>query len=235
MNTLKPVGHARETQPAIVYGVHTMHAPRIASVSVITAFEYADDCNVDRVLRLIADHLIANGVTVAGLLQINHARAGRLRCHMILEELESTEQVVISEDRGPQARGCMLDRHALLRAEALALRALARQPDLLIVNKFGKAEVEGGGFRSVIADALMRLVPVLIAVPQRNLEQWHAYADQLSIDHAFETLEDNVASLCHQLGFDRLIEDAFSARRVEQNSVSSAIDHRSAAMRVGAE
>ncbi len=42
------------------------------------------------------------------------------------------------------------------------------RPDLLIVNKFGKMEGEGRGFRDLIARAVAEGVPVLIGVNGLN-------------------------------------------------------------------
>ncbi len=85
-------------------------------------------------------------------------------------------RIAISEDRGPLARGCRLDAHEMARAIALVSDTLRERPQLLMLNKFGKAEAEGGGFRPLIAAALEQGVPVLIAVPLRNLDAWRNFA-----------------------------------------------------------
>ena len=54
--------------------------------------------------------------------------------------------------------------------------ALSEETSILVLNKFGKSEGEGGGFRPLIADALDRSIPVLIAVPWRNIESWREFA-----------------------------------------------------------
>ena len=43
-------------------------------------------------------------------------------------------------------------------------------PDLLVLNKFGKVEAEGRGLLDLVAMAVDRGVPVVIGVPVRNLE-----------------------------------------------------------------
>jgi nucleoside-triphosphatase THEP1 len=55
-------------------------------------------------------------------------------------------------------------------------RALADRPDVVIVNKFGKSESEGGGLRDVIADVVGAGIPLLISVPRRNLDAWRSFA-----------------------------------------------------------
>jgi glycosyltransferase involved in cell wall biosynthesis len=48
--------------------------------------------------------------------------------------------------------------------------ALAAGADVLVVNKFGKQEAMGRGFRPLIAEALGLGVPVLTGVSEANLE-----------------------------------------------------------------
>ena len=68
----------------------------------------------------------------------------------------------------------------LLRAMQIVAAALDRSADFLILNKFGKTEAEGGGLRDLIVQAVERGVPVLVAVPYRNLDNWRAFAGDLS-------------------------------------------------------
>lgn len=89
-------------------------------------------------------------------------------CDMDVKVLPNGPTLRISETRGTEARGCRLDPNALETAVALTANALGTKPDLLIVNKFGKHEASGRGFRPVIADALGKDVPVLVGVNTLN-------------------------------------------------------------------
>ena len=169
----------------------------------ITAIIYADGQPVERVIRRIADHLIAGGRSVVGFIEIRRLREARARCDMILQEIGSGELVTISEDRGPNARGCMLNVQELARAESLATGALENRPDLLIINKFGKTEAEGRGFRRLIILAIDQAIPVLIAVPARNLDPWKQFSAALANNVRGETLPSDIEELCAQLGFSR--------------------------------
>jgi hypothetical protein len=57
---------------------------------------------------------------------------------------------------------------------------LSSQTDLLVLCKFGKTEVEGGGFRSLIAKALELSVPVLVGVPLINLTPFREFSADLA-------------------------------------------------------
>lgn len=89
-------------------------------------------------------------------------------CDMDVKVLPNGPTLRISETRGTEARGCRLDPNALETAVALTANALGTQPDLLIVNKFGKHEASGRGFRPIIADALEKDIPVLVGVNTLN-------------------------------------------------------------------
>lgn len=141
----------------------------------IAALVYTDSSAADEALRDLAIELTGRGVRLAGLVQLNRARPGRSRCDMVLEEIASGELVPISQDRGPLARGCALDIGQLLAAMQLVRAQIEQQPDLLILNKFGKTEAEGGGFRELIAEAMEAGIPVVIAVPWRNIESWRLF------------------------------------------------------------
>jgi hypothetical protein len=52
--------------------------------------------------------------------------------------------------------------------------------DLLIVNKFGKHEAEGRGFRDVIAEALAMEIPVLVGLNSLNRPAFEDFAEGLA-------------------------------------------------------
>ncbi len=148
-----------------------------ADLSPIAALPYAEGAYPDALLdRLVRDFQSA-GYRVAGVLQHDFARRDRTRCDMNLEDLATGELVALSEDRGEASRGCRIDQNGLARAAALVEVALEKESvDLLVINKFGKIESEGGGLRDAIAEAITRGIPVIVGVPLRNLDAWNAFA-----------------------------------------------------------
>lgn len=151
-----------------------------ADAPLITAFVYGDNALADQALRRIIQEAEAAGLRLAGVVQRDTPRAGRTGCDMTLEEISTGAAIEISQDRGAHARGCRLDLGELTRAIQLVSSALRASPDLLVLNKFGKTEVEGGGFRTLIAEAIGQGVPVLIAVPYRNIDPWRAFAGEMA-------------------------------------------------------
>lgn len=168
--------------------------------AIITALLYTDGRQPGPVMRAIVDHAVDEGHAVAGFIEREEPRPGYRRCDMVLEDVASGARINISQQRGAQARGCMLDTAELSRAESLAGVALTHRPDLLVVNKFGKAEAEGAGFRPLIAAALGLDIPVLIAVPRRNLDAWRAFAGDLSAEIDIEELVADPGAAYIQLG-----------------------------------
>jgi nucleoside-triphosphatase THEP1 len=191
---------------------------RLTPPAPIVAILYSDGREVDPVIRRIADRLQAEGWSCAGFVQRELPRPDRSRCDMILEDLVTGVSVVISQDRGPGARGCRLDLSELLRAATLVRAALAEGPDLLIVNKFGKSEGEGGGFRPLIAEAVERGVPVLVAVPWRNIDSWRRFAADLATEHELADLPCQDALLLRHLGLVGATEDAAAGQRQRERT-----------------
>jgi hypothetical protein len=95
---------------------------------------------------------------------------------MYVRDLLSGEEILISSDRGNEARGCRLDAAAFVRIAAWVERALVEHVDLLVLNKFGKQEANGRGLRPLIAEALIAEIPVLTGVSRRNLADFLAFA-----------------------------------------------------------
>ncbi|MCB8836317.1 DUF2478 domain-containing protein [Aurantimonas sp. VKM B-3413] len=146
----------------------------------ITAIVYADGAAFEAFLKDAAYRMTAAGLRLAGLVQHSEARPGRAKCDMYLQDLATGRLAGISEDRGPEARGCVLDTDRLARICEAAETALSADTDLLVLCKFGKTEAEGGGFRGLIARALDLDVPVVIGVPRVNLEPFRAFAADLA-------------------------------------------------------
>lgn len=136
----------------------------------------------DRLMVAVAEALAARGIAVAGAVQVNVERGAGCRCDMDLRVLGGREVLRISEDRGPHSSGCRLDPRGLAEAVQRVETALDRGAALLIVNKFGKAESEGGGFRAVIGKAMLAGVPVLTAVSAKQVPGFLAFAEGLGTE-----------------------------------------------------
>jgi hypothetical protein len=153
----------------------------------ITAIVYPKGPDFEAFLRDVTATMAEQGMRLAGLVQHSQAKPGRTKCDMYLQDLTG-EVSAISDDRGPHARGCVLNTDRLLGACEAAKAGLSAETDLMVLCKFGKAEVEGGGFRSVIATALELSVPVLIGVPEINLSPFREFASGFAREIEFAEL-----------------------------------------------
>ena len=135
----------------------------------------------DRLLADTASALQAQGWRLAGAVQDNLDRGEEHACDMDLRILgDDGPAIRISQALGTCATGCRLDSGALQEAVGRAEIVLAAGADLVIVNKFGKQECYGRGFRDFIAEALAQDIPVLLSVPPEQLDGFHDFAGDLA-------------------------------------------------------
>jgi hypothetical protein len=115
---------------------------------------------------------------------------------MDLRLLGGPGRLRISQDLGPLSQGCRLDVARLEEAVGRVAAVLdARRPALVVINKFGKHEAEGRGFRPLIGRALAEGLPVLIAVSALNLPALQGFAEGLARE--LPAREDAVLDWAH--------------------------------------
>ncbi|MBU6445372.1 MAG: DUF2478 domain-containing protein [Alphaproteobacteria bacterium] len=142
---------------------------------------YENSLEADDLLAQVAAVLAAEGYRLGGAVQSSVHRPGRRKCDMYLRDLLSGEEILISLDRGNEARGCRLDPDAFARVSLWGEQALSAGVDLLVVNKFGKEEAQGRGLRPLIAEALIAGIPVMLGVSTLNLPDFEAFAGELAM------------------------------------------------------
>lgn len=136
--------------------------------------------DTDLLLARFAAALMARGVRLAGTVQINSDPPCDGPCDMDVRVLPDGPVIRISQSLGPGARGCRLDPGALQGAVAHVEDAMRRGFDLMIINKFGKHEASGQGFRDVIAEAVAQDIPVLVGASSLNAEAFQSFAGGLA-------------------------------------------------------
>jgi nucleoside-triphosphatase THEP1 len=148
--------------------------------------------DTDLLLAACAGNLQAKGLRVCGTVQINSDRDDCDPCDMDVRVLPNGPVLRISQSLGRGSRGCRLDPDALETAVALVAAQLADGADVLIINKFGKHEAEGRGFRDVIAEALFRDIPVIVGLNALNKPAFMTFTDGQAVP-----IEPDVAALLH--------------------------------------
>ncbi len=149
-------------------------------------YETGESQTIDRLLDNLANELQCEGYALAGTVQRSVERTDRYACDVIVRDLSSHFEVKISEDRGPNARGCRLDTCALEALVGSTVTALDNRVQAMVINRFGKQEARGTGFRDVIGLSILRGIPTVVGVNVNYLDCWRAfaggYADELVLD-----------------------------------------------------
>lgn len=142
-----------------------------AADSDVAALVYGRSDDPDTLLATFASDLAAQGFDVVGLLQRRRRGA---------EGAIAAVDFLLFPDASPVGAGVPCA-DALSAAEPSLRDAVRRRPDLLVVNRFGSAELSGGGLLGVLTDAVRLEVPVLIAVPQAIFTDWLGFSGGLTI------------------------------------------------------
>lgn len=141
----------------------------------VAALRFGDGDRVDELLDAVARALQARGHRVAGTLQRETPQGPGCCAVMHLEDVASGERFRISQELGAGSRGCRLDPQALAEVSGRLLAAIGPGTDLVVLNRFGKGEADGHGFRSVIERACLLGVPVLTAVREAYEPAWRDF------------------------------------------------------------
>ena len=158
--------------------------------------------DTDQILHQLAMRLSQAGLAPCGTVQINTDRTDGCKCDMDIQVLPKGPVIRISQSLGKEARGCRLDPEALEQSVALTEKAMAEGADLLIVNKFGKHEAEGRGFRLLIAEALGRGIPVIVGLNPLNKQAFDSFTEGLAqeLPPQIDCLADWALMRCCDLG-----------------------------------
>ncbi len=138
--------------------------------------------DTDLLLFRVAQLLLARGHRPCGVVQINSERCDGGACDMDVQVLPDGPVIRISQDLGTASKGCRLDPGALEQAVGEVAARLRADADLLIVNKFGKHEADGRGFRDVIAEACARNIPVLVGLNQLNRQAFFEFCGGAAVE-----------------------------------------------------
>jgi nucleoside-triphosphatase THEP1 len=137
---------------------------------------------IDQMLDVLAGDLKSGGYRVAGAVQHNTPSTSGECSNMALEDLTSGRSFDISVCGGSKAGGCTLNPDALEDVAGLVAANLGRGADVLILNRFGKQEVGGHGFRAVIEAAVLDDVPVLVALNAAHRSSWREFTGDCAVE-----------------------------------------------------
>lgn len=171
------------------------------SAALSVALVYDTGPAVNRWFAGLVTELRRSGKSLAGLIQEDVPQPGRTRCDMVLHELATGRSISISEDLGAGATSCRLSTPRLLEAAQLVEAQLA-EAEIVFLNKFGKAEAEGGGLRDLIAHCIESGKSLVIGVPGSNLKDWTEFCGEYfrTVMATPEPRQEAIAALAALLG-----------------------------------
>ncbi len=152
----------------------------------LAAIRFEDE-EIDALLGAVAAELADAGWRLAGVIQSRGGTNAESDCAaMNLTSLATSEVFCISQNLGRDSEGCRLHLGELGKCAKAIEADLAQAPDLLVLSRFGRGEIEGGGFRDLIAHALAAGIPVLAGVRQDHAEAWADFCGDFGCDLPFE-------------------------------------------------
>lgn len=156
--------------------------------------------DVDALLAAFAERQRRAGRKVLGLVMQHRAPAEGCQAAMVLTDIDSGDEYLVSQPLGSDSTACRADPQGFAQASAVFRDALGRAPDLVVCNRFGALEAEGGGFAAELLALLERGIPVLTVVGTRYADAWLRFvgeATALPADpQAWEAWLDAVLRQC---------------------------------------
>ena len=142
-----------------------------------------DHEDIDAFLAVVAAKLAEKGLIVRGAVQSRGATGGECHCaDMDLTTFGSNRIFRISQPLGNGSHGCRLHPGALAECSVFIEGELSQDVDLLVLNRFGRGESDGRGFRDLIGAAMALDIPVLTAVRPAYAQAWHDFGEGVACD-----------------------------------------------------
>jgi Protein of unknown function (DUF2478) len=144
--------------------------------SRLAAIQYARGFDIDRLLIDVCARAASAGLRLGGLVQMTTGeRGGNCAATIHVVDLRTQQSFDIWQDRGACAKGCRLNERGLADAEPVIMRAVKDRVELLIINRFGRAESLGRGLRPCFEAAMGADIPALTAVRAPYDEAWQNF------------------------------------------------------------
>ncbi len=142
--------------------------------------------SIDILLDRFTSELIRRGFRVGGVVQRNYGMRDDCSDRMEMVDVATGYAFGISQNLGRESRACRVDPAGVADASQAIRRAIAKQPDLIVVNKFAGLEAHGEGLSTEMLAAIAEGIPVLTSVGSRFLNEWQnftgGYTDLLAPD-----------------------------------------------------
>ena len=142
---------------------------------VVAAIHNDGLTDIDAALAQFVQSQRRAGRRVLGLLMKLRAHGADCHASMVLTDIDTGDEYPVSQALGAGSNACSADPQGFALASRVLRDALGRRPDLVVCNRFGVLEAEGGGFAAELLDLLAQGVPVLTVVSSRHLPAWRHF------------------------------------------------------------
>ena len=171
--------------------------PALDELPPVAAIRHDGSSDIDEMLASFAEQQRQAGRRVLGLVMTHRDRGEGCRASMVLTDIDTGDEYLVSQPLGADSTACRADPQGFAQASRVFRDALERAPDLVVCNRFGALEAEGGGFTAELLELLARGIPVLTVVGPRYFAAWQRFigeATQLSGDpDAWQAWLDSVS------------------------------------------
>jgi hypothetical protein len=144
----------------------------------LAALVYERDQNPDAILLGFAAALVARGYRAVGLVQLGHHRRDNGLSALMIH---TGEELQLLRDTAACPAGSRLDTGRLHDVGRRIESAIAEGADVMIVNRFGRQELEGKGLWRLIELAASADIPAIIAVPAHRFADWIKFVQGMSV------------------------------------------------------
>lgn len=149
-------------------------APAHDADDEVTAAAIVDDgqTDVDALLSALAFEQRHAGRRVRGLVMTYPGTQSGCARPMVLVDIDTQDAYLVSQPLGSGSTSCRADPHGFARASRVLHDALDQSPELVICNRFGALEAEGGGFVQELLALMAGGIPLLTVVASRYVDAW---------------------------------------------------------------
>lgn len=155
-----------------------------SSAPCIAAVKYVSKETPKHILRDFAKRLIDDKINVHGLLQENVVDADGAQIGVDAVDIQTNSRIPLLRPTDYELNNklCSLDVSQLAEATGVLRCALEAKPDIVIVERFGKAESDGGGLVDELLLLMASGIPTLVSVSQDEWETWEAISGGLGAE-----------------------------------------------------
>ncbi|MDF7676588.1 DUF2478 domain-containing protein [Neisseriaceae bacterium ESL0693] len=145
----------------------------------LAAIVYDDDHDKQamQIAWQVIEGLRQAGISVAGLM--NKCDAAGQPIDEVVQSINDEREYTILQNLGTHSNACRLNAAALAESSMVLRDAIIQKPDVLLINRFGVTESEGGGLLAEFSAAVLAGIIVISLVHQRYVPQWRQFAGSL--------------------------------------------------------